>query len=529
MKTVNNTPKFFRFVPVLLCVLLLAPVLRAVGMPQSPTGGSQLSVRDSTYRQVITEGSKSLSCYLNYPQGSAKILPDFENNASELRKLDDFIRQVFRDSLIYVDSIRLSGYCSIEGSFGANERLAKTRVMGFKSYLDDEYDLSLRYPIRVNWVAEDWDELRRLVEKSDMPRRDEVLYLIKNVGIFQGREKRLMDLDKGIPYKYMLQNFFPGLRRVEITVNYDLRRILEEKLQTKLSQAEFEAALAKEREEALAEERRLAEIARMEESARLEAERQAREAERLEALRIAQEQARLQAERRAAEQARLEAAKRAEEEARLEAARKAAEEAKRKKKESRKLRPIFALKTNLVAWAGFVPSGAASFNRTTFMPNLEGEFYMGRRVSISGSALFSNWAYSGGEKFWGLSAYSLEPRIWIKGDRLFRGVYIGLYGEMGDFNKQEGRIEGEETTTNFTGDYWHAGISVGYMLPLSKHWCAELSLRGGYRSATYDKYTRAFEPDGIYHYDEQQSGKKNEFGLTGVRLNIVYRFGLGRR
>lgn len=529
MKTVNNTPKFFRLVPVLLCTLFLTQVFRVGGMPQSPTGGSQLSISDSTYRQVITEGSKSLSCYLNYPQGSAKILPDFENNASELRKLDDFIRQVFRDSLIYVDSIRLSGYCSIEGSFSVNERLAKTRVMGFKTYLDNEYDLSQRYPIRVNWVAEDWDELRKLVEASEMPKRDEVLYLINNVGVFQGREKRLMDLDKGIPYKYMLKHFFPGLRRVEITVNYDLRRILEEKLHTKLSQEEFEAALAREREEALAEERRLAELARMEESARLEAERQAREAERLEALRIAQEEARLQAERRAAEQARLEAAKRAEEEARLEAARKAAEEAKRKKKESRKLRPIFALKTNLVAWAGFVPSGAASFNRTTFMPNLEGELYFGKRWSLSGSGLFSNWAYDSGKKFWGLSAYSVEPRVWIKGDRLFRGVYFGLYGEFGDFNKQEGRVEGVETTSNFTGDYWSAGISVGYMLPLSKHWCAELSLRGGYRSATYDKYTRTFEENGIYHYDDEQSGKKNEFGLTGVRLNVVYRFGRGRK
>ena len=502
--------------PVLLCVLSMTSVLRAGGAPVPPGENSQLSISDSTYRQVITEGSKSLSCYLNYPQGSAKIIPDFENNSSELRKLDDFIRQVFRDSLIYVDSIRLSGYCSIEGSYGVNERLAKTRVMGFKNYLDNEYDLSQRYPIRVNWVAEDWDELLKLVEDSDMPKRDEVIYLIENVGVFQGREKRLMDLDNGVPYRYMSKHFFPGLRRVEITVNYDLRRILEEKLHTKLSQEEFEAALAKEREEALAEERRLAELARMEESARLEAERQAREAERLEALRIAQEEARIQAERAAAEQARLEAAKRAEEEAR------------RKKKESRKLRPIFALKTNLVAWVGFVPSGAASFNMTTFMPNLEGELYLGKRFSLSGSGLYSNWAYDGGKKFWGLSAYSLEPRIWIKGDRLFRGVYFGVYGEFGDFNKQEGREEGVNTSSNFTGDYWHAGISVGYMLPLGKHWCAELSLRGGYRSASYNKYTRTFETDGIYNYDDE-AGKKNEFGLTGVRLNIVYRFGRGRR
>ena len=513
-----DSPKFFRFLPVALCLLFLTSALQAVAVPAPPESGSKLSIADSTYRQVITEGSKSLSCYLNYPQGSAKIIPDFENNAAELEKLDAFIRQVFRDSLIYVDSIRLTGYCSIEGSFTANERLAKTRALGFKTYLDNEYELSSRYPIRVSWIAEDWDMLRKLVEESDMRYRNEVLNLINNVDVFQGREKKLMDLAGGAPYKYMLKNFF-------------LRRILEEKLHTKLSQEEFEAALAREREEALAEERRLAELAAMEESARLEAERQAREAERLEALRIAQEEARLQAQRRAEEEARIEAQRRAEEEARIEAQRKAVEEARMKKKEARKLYPIFALKTNLVAWAGVVPSDVASFKRTTFMPNLEGEVYFADRWSVSASALYSNWEYSGGEKFWGYTAYSAEPRIWINGNGLFRGFYVGLYGQMGDFNRQENRddTEGAEIMTNYTGDYWDAGLSLGYMLSLSKHWCLELNVRGGYRSASYDKYTRYIAPDHIYNYDDNLPGKKNQFALTGVRFNVVYRFGRGRR
>lgn len=528
---IYDSPKFLRFLPVVLTLLFLTSGLQSGAAPVPPEGGAKLSISDSNYRQVITDGSKSLSCYLNYPQGSAKIIPDFENNASELEKLDAFIRQVFRDSLIYVDSIRLTGYCSIEGSFNANERLAKSRALGFQSYLDNEYDLSHRYPIRVNWIAEDWDMLRKLVAESDMRYRNEVLDLITNVGVFQGREKKLMDLAGGVPYKYMLKTFFPALRRVEITVNYDLRRILEEKLQTKLSQEEFEAALAKEREEALAEERRLAELAAMEESARIEAERAAREAERLEAVRKAQEEARLQAQRKAEEEARVEAQRRAEEEARIEAQRKAEEAARLKKKESRKLYPVFALKTNLVAWAGVVPSGAASFNRTTFMPNLEGEVYFGDRWSVSASALYSNWKYKSKTKLWGYTAYSVEPRVWIKGDRLFRGFYVGLYGEAGDFNKQENpdRDVDDHSAVDVTGDYWDAGLSIGYMLSLSKHWCVELNLRGGYRSASYDKYTHYVAPDDTFNYDDDQHGKKNEFGLTGLRLNVVYRFGRSKR
>lgn len=490
-------------------------------MPAPPAAGSQLSITDSTYRHVITEGSKSLSCYLNYPQGSAKVLPEFGNNQQELDKLDQFIRQVFRDSLIYVDSIRLTGYCSIEGSYGVNERLAKTRAVGFKNYLDNEYDLSSYYPVRVNWIAEDWTELRRLVADSHMAYRDEVLYLIDHVGIFAGREKKLMDLDKGAPYKYMLKEFFPALRRVEITVNYDLHRIIEEKLHRKLSKEEFEAELAKERAEAEAEERRLAELARMEESARLEAERQAREAVRLEALRRAEEEARLQAQRRAEEEARLEAQRRAEEEARLEAERQAQQAAKLQRKEKRKMKPIVAFKTDFVAWAGVLPD----FSRTTFMPNLEAEVYFAKRWSVGVSGLYANWDYKNKKQFWGYTAYSVEPRLWFKGDGLFRNFYMGLYGQVGDFNKQIDRNnDSQPSHNNYTGDYWSAGLSVGYMLALSRHWCLELSVRGGYRSAKYDIYDREL-PDCYW----SGSSEKNEFALTGLRFNLVYRIGRGRR
>ncbi|MFR3488424.1 MAG: hypothetical protein ACLTTP_03540 [Alistipes ihumii] len=117
-----------------------------------------------------------MSCYLNYPQGSAKVQPDYRSNGEELDKLDRFIRQVFRDSLIYVDSICLSGYCSIEGAFDVNDRLARNRATGFRKYLDDRYGLSSRYPVRITWVAEDWDGLRGAVEASRMNYRDEVLF-----------------------------------------------------------------------------------------------------------------------------------------------------------------------------------------------------------------------------------------------------------------------------------------------------------------------------------------------------------------
>lgn len=117
MRTFNCVSRLFRLLPVFMGVVSVLQVHSAFGMSGSPEQRDSLfSVSDSTYRQVIREGARSMSCYLTYPQSRTQVLPDFENNASELRKLDEFIRQIYRDSLIFVNSVRLCGYCSIEGS-----------------------------------------------------------------------------------------------------------------------------------------------------------------------------------------------------------------------------------------------------------------------------------------------------------------------------------------------------------------------------------------------------------------------------
>ncbi len=521
MRRINDMKASARTLIAMCAVFGIATTsVHAQTATETPEG---LSLSDSNYRQVIIEGNKSMSCYLTYPQGSATVSVGFGNNAEELNKLDQFIQQVFRDSLIYVSSVRLSGYCSIEGSYKANDRLAQNRVNGFKSYLENKYALSSHYPVDVTWVAEDWDQLYKMVADSDMRYRNEVLLLIDRVGIFEGREKELMELAGGAPYKYMLKEFFPALRRVEITVNYDLHRIMEQKLQRSLSEEEFQAVLEQERAAAEAEEKRLADL----EAARIAAEYAQKQAE-AEAQLAAAEAARVAAEQAAAEeQARLRAAELARQQAEIEERRRAAEEAHRaavkQKKDSRKLYPVFALKTDLVAWAGVTDE----FKRTNFMPNIEGEFYFGKRWSLNGTALYSNWAYKSDKEFWGKSAYSVEPRFWFRRDGLFRGFYLGLYGESGDFNKQTDRLPDTTTATNYTGTFWSAGLSLGFVQALSKHWYLELSVRGGYRCSDYDIYDRDFT-DGMHLY-YSSSDKKNEFALTGLKLNIVYRFGRSYR
>ncbi|MCB6272182.1 hypothetical protein LI322_27585, partial [Bacteroides cellulosilyticus] len=72
-------------------------------------------------------------------------------------------------------------------------------------------------------VPEDWDGLVELLQRHPMNHGDEVLSLIARTGIFEGREKQLMDMHGGAVYRELLKSYFPQLRRIRITVGYEAR------------------------------------------------------------------------------------------------------------------------------------------------------------------------------------------------------------------------------------------------------------------------------------------------------------------
>ena len=254
-------------------ILAFPGYLHGVAALPGTLPGPDTLYRDSTYLRVINEGSTRLNCYLSYPQGGWRVESTYGSNSSELARLARFIRTSLSDSLIYVREITLTGYCSIEGSYAHNERLARRRANGFRNYLDSVFGLSRRYPVRTSYVGEDWERLRSLADScASLPSRREVLEIIDNTGIFDGRERKLMALHGGVPYNFMLSELFPLLRRVEILVEYDLHRIIEERYRRKLSASELQEILAHERAVAAAEQERLAELRRLAAESRQRAE-----------------------------------------------------------------------------------------------------------------------------------------------------------------------------------------------------------------------------------------------------------------
>lgn len=173
------------------------------------------------------------------------------------------------------------------------------------------------------------------------------------------------------------------------------------------------------------------------------------------------------------------------------------------------VRPLVAAKTNLAYW-------------TAVAANLEAEFYFAERWSASLEGVYSNWNMNLYKKHFAVNEISPEVRYWFArrvGE--YRGLYLGVYGHAGQFDYMF-----KDQDTGNTGDYFGAGLSLGAYLPFTRHFGMEIGVRGGWIHA--GKYDR-------YYYDAQRSlymykssHTKDYFGLTGAKVSLVYRFGLGR-
>lgn len=168
----------------------------------------------------------TVSANIDYPRSVYQVRPQFGRNPKELLKVDSLMKSIVGNELITIGALNITGYASPEGTYKSNELLAKRRSLGFKDYLVQNYKVG-RTPILNDWVAEDWDGLSVLVNKHEIAYKQEILDIINGTDIFDFREKKLMQLAGGHPYKEMLEELFPSLRRIELRADYVVSKASE--------------------------------------------------------------------------------------------------------------------------------------------------------------------------------------------------------------------------------------------------------------------------------------------------------------
>ena len=173
-------------------------------------------------REIVSEA------FLNFVVNKIDIRPDYMNNPHELKKVTDLLSEVKNDKDVTVRAIKVIGYASPEGLLSNNQRLSEGRAKALTDYLASRFDYP-RSLYKVAFGGENWDGLKECVEASQMPYRKEVLEVI---GAFPAesdyaaqvrRKKTMMHLKGGEPYKYIIREFCPLLRKAICKIDFDVR------------------------------------------------------------------------------------------------------------------------------------------------------------------------------------------------------------------------------------------------------------------------------------------------------------------
>lgn len=177
--------------------------------------------------EPVKERHESGVARLNFHLDKYDIVPSLGNNRAELDSIRRTIDKVRDDADVTITSIELHGYASPDGNYYHNADLARNRIRALYLYLRDMYNLPDGL-YRNNTTPEDWEGAIVQARKSDLIKKDEVLRIMESE-MHPDQKEAQLGLKTPADYRFLVDNVFPGLRRTEYTVNYDVRNFnLEE-------------------------------------------------------------------------------------------------------------------------------------------------------------------------------------------------------------------------------------------------------------------------------------------------------------
>ncbi len=222
---------------------------------------SMISFLDTTtrymHRIVLRDAEANARFYFTFPSGRAKLDTTAENR-SQVRAVRNLTRDLMLDPIYIIDSISLRATSSPEGTWRINDRLARERAEALRSVLVEEfrplYD-SLRNEavkayvtldeegrevvvegeeeeklpdlpnlLRTEWLAEDWDELARLVRADTViADKEAVLAMIADRETAPDAREYRIRLKYPKAYAHMRKNIYPQMRAVDFRFNLHRR------------------------------------------------------------------------------------------------------------------------------------------------------------------------------------------------------------------------------------------------------------------------------------------------------------------
>lgn len=180
----------------------------------------RLAALEQNIDKIVKTRAVSKSAHVNYKVGSTVLLPDFDNNPSELAAILATIDSICCDKDVRVNKVHIHGFASPEGTYALNTRLAKGRTEALRSYVDSRFNFGS--VLTATSTPEDWEGLRQWVVASDLHERQAVLNIIDSD---MSPDEKDNALSTRLPntYKILLWDVYPMLRRSDYTIEYTVR------------------------------------------------------------------------------------------------------------------------------------------------------------------------------------------------------------------------------------------------------------------------------------------------------------------
>jgi len=428
----------------------------------------------SCYFQTIqAQNAQQINGTLNYPLSNPNILNNFGYNPYELNRLDCFFNKLINDTTIFINKLHINSYSSPDGLYEHNDKLSKQRLYNLNKYINEKFNIESKVRnISLTHVAEDWDGLQKQLEAINYPYLKLIRNIISSEPNFDKRENKIKKIKHGKAYRDLCNSIFPTLRRVEINIEYTSQDTLQK-------QASLALPYSLENQENDSEENKINQndlIQQQREFLMYNDNSRKRRRELLNSQKARYSYFLFN--------------------------------------QPQDLYPKLSVKTNILALAGLNPN----LEYTTPIPNIAIEAYFLRNYSLELSFAYSNWAYNNNKKFQGISAYTIEPRYWLIKDNKYKGLFIGIYAQFGDYNTQKYH-DIVSSEGNKTGKYHSEGLSVGYLQPIYGPFAAELNFKFGYVHSKVNEYKQDSNYN-LFLY----SHNKDRFDITGTCINLMYRF-----
>lgn len=163
------------------------------------------------------QGNDTLCCRIYFPVNRSTLDLSYRNNGPRLDSLLCVIRSLRENAELR--RISLCSSSSPEGNTSLNRILSDQRGAALRFYIQEHLFLPDSMFV-LSSLGQNWEGLYSLVEKSDMPYREEVLHILRRI-IYERTDsdfykRQLMDLCGGRAWYYMQELFFPELRNSSV-------------------------------------------------------------------------------------------------------------------------------------------------------------------------------------------------------------------------------------------------------------------------------------------------------------------------